>query len=266
MPRTALERAARVPHREPGRAQPAPHDPRAEHRARARRLVLARRRRTRAWSASRSSHHRAAARVLSPMPEGACRLLAERITPAAPERRRRSRHSGRVRGALDRVPLHRGHRDRRATAVRAHEPATGRDPRPAHSAPPARDDRPTLVEWTHAFVDELDLHPRTRRPSSTSGSPPISSGSGTTTVLWPMASRRDPRRVGVAASAVRVHAARATRHGLRDRVRRAREPRARSTAACAASCSPTSRTPTVERDLPPHRLRGGVEILGYDFA
>ena len=191
----ALERARGVPHRAPRRAQPAAHDPRAEHRASRWAARSGSWSTGPTWSASRWSRRRAWARCSRRCPRAVCRLLAEAITHAASARGRRSRRRGRVRGPLDRVPLDRGHRDRRPAPLRARATCS-RSPtatgalRLADAA-----DRATLVEWARAFVEEAGHRARERgggrRPR---GSRAGSSGCGTTTAPVSMASASEPGR------------------------------------------------------------------------
>lgn len=96
--------------------------------------------------------------VLSPMPPGACRVLAERITRQLPSvvgeagaaaafvGRWTECHSASVSG-IDGQRLYELNDVKPVAPVRGSFRAAGSD------------DRSTLIEWARAFVDELELHP-----------------------------------------------------------------------------------------------------------
>ena len=96
--------------------------------------------------------------VLSPMPAGASRLLAERIARPLPS----------VVGEAGTAAAFAGHwTDCHSTAVtaidgqRLYELTAVQPvaPAPGTFRTAGRDDRSTLLDWTKAFVTELDLHP-----------------------------------------------------------------------------------------------------------
>ena len=201
-----------------------------------------------------------------------CRRARAGCSPSRSPRRSRACRAKRATAAAfagrwTECHAHRGHRDRRAAALRAHDLTAGRDRAGIAPARGRRRSSDARSSGRDAFVDELDVVPAERRSE-----PSTARIAREQFWVW------DDDGVGVDGERVRrrPRASRACSTCTRRPTRRGAgyatacvehdEPRARSIAACGASLYTDLGNPTSNAIYRRIGYEAVAEILGYDFA